>query len=222
MASADPASPRWPGEPARPATGLRERKKLKTKEAIHRAAMRLFQKRGYEETTIEDIAAAVEISPSTFFNYFPTKEDVVMLDLYDPMAIAMLKERPKNEALNETFRRVLEGLDAIFERDRELVLSRGRLMMNVPELRARLLDELERTQAFIVELLAERTGRKPDDFELRVTARIVISALYEASLEWLHQNGRKSLVEVANRALDVVESGGRLSSAASPKPRRRR
>jgi len=113
------------------ATGLRERKKQKTKEAIHRAAMRLFQKRGYAETTIEHIAAAAEISPSTFFNYFPNKEDVVMLDLYDPMAIAMLKERPKTESLNVTFRRVLEGLDAIFERDRELVLSRGRLMMKV-------------------------------------------------------------------------------------------
>lgn len=204
------------------ATGLRERKKQKTKEAIHRVAMRLFQKRGYEETTIEQIAAAAEISPSTFFNYFPSKEDVVMLDLYDPMAIAMIKERPKSEPLNVTFRRVLEGLDAVFERDRELVLARGRLMMDVPELRARLLDELERTQAFIVELLAERTGRKPHDFELRVTARIVIAALYEASLEWLHQNGRKRLAEVANRALDVLESGGRLGSAASPTPRRRR
>jgi AcrR family transcriptional regulator len=204
------------------ASGLRERKKLKTKEAIHRAAMRLFAKRGYEETTIEQVAAAVEISPSTFFNYFPTKEDVVMLDIYDPMVIAMLKQRPKDEPLNVTFRRVLEGLDAIFERDRELVLARGRLMMEVPELRARLWDELERSQTFVIALLAERTGQKPDDFELRVTARIVMAALYEASLEWLHQNGRKSLVALASRALDVVESGGRVGSPAPTKPRRRR
>ena len=222
MASADPARPRWPGGPARPATGLRERKKLKTKEAIHRAAMRLFEKHGYEETTIEQIAAAAEISPSTFFNYFPNKEDVVMLDIYDPMAIAMLKERPKDEPLNVAFRRVLEALDAIFERDRELVLARGRLMMEVPELRARLWDELERTQAFVTELLAERTGRKPEDFELRVTARIVMAALYEASLEWFHQNGRKRMVEFTHRALDVLESGGRLGRLAQPKPRRRR
>jgi len=207
---------------ALPVIGLRERKKQKTKEAIHRAAMRLFAKRGYEETTIEQIAAAVEISPSTFFNYFPTKEDVVMLDIYDPMTIRMLQERPRDEPLNDAFRRVLEGLDAVFERDRELVLARGRLMMEVPELRARLWDELERTQTFVVELLAERTGRKADDFELRVAARVVIAALYEASLEWLRQSGRRSLVPLANRALDVVESGGRLRQPALLKPRRRR
>ncbi|HEV3097020.1 MAG TPA: TetR family transcriptional regulator [Candidatus Dormibacteraeota bacterium] len=199
------------------AVGLRERKKLKTKEAIHRAAMRLFAKRGYEETTVEQIAAAAEISPSTFFNYFPTKEDVVMLDIYDPIAIQMIKERPKNETLGVTFRRVLEGLDAIFERDRELVLERGRIMLEVPELRGRLWDELERTQAFVIELLAERTGRKPDDFELRVTARVAIAALYEASLEWFRLRGRKRLVELANHALDVAESGGRLSAAPARK-----
>ena len=222
MAAADPASPRWPGAPARPATGLRERKKQKTREAIHRAAMRLIARQGYEETTIEQIAEAAEISPSTFFNYFPSKEDVVLYDSYDPMILRMLKERPKDEPLNVTFRRVLESLDAIFERDRELVLSRGRLMMEVPELRGRLWDELERTQAFVTQLLADRTGRKPDDFELRVTARVAIAAIYEATMEWLRQKGRKSLVELTNRALDVAESGGRLGTLAPSRPRRRR
>ena len=53
--------------------GLRERKKQKTRESIQRTALRLFEKQGYEGTTIEQIAAAAEISPSTFFNYFPTK-----------------------------------------------------------------------------------------------------------------------------------------------------
>ena len=70
------------------ARGLRERKKLKTKEAIQREALRLFQEQGYDETTIEQIAEAVEISPSTFFNYFPTKEDVVIQDPYDPLFIS--------------------------------------------------------------------------------------------------------------------------------------
>src|SRR2546428_363702 len=80
--------------------GLRERKKQKTRESIQRTALRLFEKQGYEETTIEQIAAAVEISPSTFFNYFPTKEDVVLFDAYDPIAIRMFLERPKDEPLN--------------------------------------------------------------------------------------------------------------------------
>src|SRR2546427_13014219 len=123
------------------ARGLRERKKLKTKEAIQREAMRLFQEQGYEETTIDQIAEAAEISPSTFFNYFPTKEDVVLFDAYDPMAVQMLLDRPKDEPLSIGLRKVLEGLAAAFERDKRMILARGRLFVEVPELRARMWDE---------------------------------------------------------------------------------
>ena len=163
-----------------------------------------------------------EISPSTFFNYFPTKEDVVLYDAYDPMAIRMFLERPKDEPLNIGLRKVLESLAAAFERDERMVLARGRFFLEVPELRARMWDEVERTQLLIVEMLAERSGRRPDDFELLVTARIVIAALLEASKEWMRSNGRTGLVELTNRALDVVESGARLSAVARAKPRRRR
>jgi AcrR family transcriptional regulator len=81
--------------------GLRERKKQRTKEAIQREAMRLFKRQGYEETTIEQIASAAEISPSTFFNYFPTKEDVVIYDRYDPMVFEMLLSAPAGEPLSK-------------------------------------------------------------------------------------------------------------------------
>jgi AcrR family transcriptional regulator len=202
--------------------GLRERKKQKTRESIQRTALRLFEKQGYEETTIEQIAAAVEISPSTFFNYFPTKEDVVLFDAYDPVAIRMFLERPKDEPLNVSLRKVLESLAAAFESDERMVLARGRFFLEVPELRARMWDEIERTQVLIVEMLAERTGRRPDDYELRVTARIVIAALLEASKEWMLSKGRTGLVELTNRALDVVESGAKLSATTRTKPRNRR
>src|SRR5260370_524972 len=74
--------------------GLRERKKLKTKEAIQREALRLFAAQGYAETTIEQIAAAAESSPSTFFNYFPTKQDAVLFHRYDPMIFSMMSSIP--------------------------------------------------------------------------------------------------------------------------------
>lgn len=199
---------------AKATIGLRERKKQKTRESIQRTALRLFEKQGYEETTIEQIAAAVEISPSTFFNYFPTKEDVVLYDAYDPMAIRMLLERPRDEPLNVGLRQVLQGLATAFQRDEDTILARGRLFLEVPELRARIWDELERTQVMLAKLLAERTGRRADDFELRVTARVVTGAMFEASLEWMRGKGRRGLTELVNRALDVVESGARLSLRA--------
>ena len=202
--------------------GLRERKKQKTRESIQRTALRLFEKQGYEQTTIEQIAAAAEISPSTFFNYFPTKEDVVLFDAYDPMAIQMFLDRPKDEPLNVGVRQVLEELAAAFQRDEDVILARGRLFLEVPELRSRIWDEAERTQVMIAQILAERTGRRPDDFELRVTARIITAAMMEASLEWMRSHGRHGLVKLANRALDVVESGARLSGQTRAKPRTRR
>src|SRR5437899_3797092 len=119
------------------ARGLRERKKLKTKEAIQREAMRLFQEQGYEETTIDQIAEAAEISPSTFFNYFPTKEDVVLYDRYDPMIVSLIEAAPPGETLSQTIRRAIDELARVMEPDREMVLARARLGLLAPALRAR-------------------------------------------------------------------------------------
>jgi AcrR family transcriptional regulator len=204
---------------ARAAVGLRERKKQKTREAIQREAMRLFQDRGYEATTIEQIAEAVEISPSTFFNYFPSKEDVVFNDPYDPLFISMFLARPIGESLSTAFRHTLvEGLAAVFEQDREIILARARLTMGVPELRARLWEEFERSQDLFCNLIAERTGRDPYDFDLRITTMVLVSALFAAEIEWLRNDGRDDIVQLVNRALDVVEAGARLDAIDTSSP----
>jgi hypothetical protein len=96
------------------------------------------------------------------------------------------------------------------------------LFLEVPELRARAWDETERTQLLITEVLAERTGRRADDFELRVTARVVTSAIFEAALEWMRGKGRRGLADLVNRALDVVDSGARLTAPVPAKARGRR
>jgi AcrR family transcriptional regulator len=198
------------------ARGLRERKKIKTRESIQREAMRLIGKQGYEQTTVEQIAAAVEISPSTFFNYFPSKEDVVLYDGYDPVIISLMAERPAGEALSVSFRNVLEAMGGIFERDREIILARGRLWFEVPALRARLWEELEKAQVLMSTMIGQRSGRDPGDFEIRVIVTIVVTAALEAVREWLHRDGKGSFIELVNQALDVVDAGARLDEIASP------
>jgi AcrR family transcriptional regulator len=197
------------------AQGLRERKKKKTRESIQHEAMRLFGKQGYEQTTIEQIAAAVEISPSTFFNYFPSKEDVVLYDSYDPILARLLSERPADEPLSVSFRRVLEAMDGIFQRDREIILARGRLWFEVPALRARLWEELEKAQAFLRMQIAQRSGRDADDFETRVAVAVMVGAALEAMREWMRRDGKGSFVVLVNQALELVEAGARLDEIAS-------
>src|SRR5882762_11429779 len=86
--------------PARTAAkqpGLRERKKVQTREAIRSAAYRLFAEQGYDATPVDQIAAAADVSPSTVFRYFPTKEDIVLTDEYDEPMADVLRGRPLDE-----------------------------------------------------------------------------------------------------------------------------
>ena len=81
--------------PASKALGrLRERKKAKSRAVIQQQAMRLFTEKGYEATTVEQISEAAEVSPSTFFRYFPTKEDVVLYDSLDPILLEAIRTQP--------------------------------------------------------------------------------------------------------------------------------
>jgi AcrR family transcriptional regulator len=199
------------------AQSLRERKKLKTREAIQREAMRLFQKNGYDETTIEQIAAAVEISPSTFFNYFPSKEDVVLYDAYDPVIGTLFASRPADEPLSVSVRSVLELMAGTFERDSAIILARSKLILGTPELRGRLWAEIERAQVFLGAMLAERTARAHDDFEFRVVTLALVAAMMQAAHEWVAQDGRVRMNDLLNRALDAIHADAMLDALASKK-----
>src|SRR3954464_9320848 len=87
--------------------GLRERKKAKTRWAIQEHALRLFGEQGYAATTVDQIAAAAEISPSTFFRYFATKEDVVVQDQYDDLFVAAFREAGGSADPIATLRRMV-------------------------------------------------------------------------------------------------------------------
>ena len=163
--------------------GLRERKKAKTRAAIQEHALRLFLEQGYEETTVEQIAEAAEVSPSTFFRYFPTKEDVVLYDVLDPVLLAAFRAQPAElspiQALRSALQAVFGGMPA---EEMEVSRERARLMQSVPELRSRVLDELARSVSLFAELAAERVGRPPDDFAVRTLSGAILGVIIGA---WL-------------------------------------
>jgi AcrR family transcriptional regulator len=186
------------------AGGLRERKKQKTKASIQREALRLFKKKGYDETTIEDIAAAAEISPSTFFNYFPSKEDVVIYDEYDPQVFASLMAA-SDQPLGQSIRDAVEAMAGIFESERDAIYERAKLSLEVPELRARTWEELEKAQQQFTAVISARTGRGAEDFEVRVVSLALVGAAFEAALEWVRQGGRGAMLDLFMRALDAID-----------------
>jgi AcrR family transcriptional regulator len=160
-----------------PRLGLRERKKAKTRAALQEHALRLIRAQGYAATTIEQIAEAAEVSPSTFFRYFPTKEDAVLYDPYDPLFAAAFRAQPSGassmQAMRAATRAVFEALPAEeMDRVRELLP----LILAVPELRARTLDGLAQTAQLCAALVAEREGRPVDDFAVRTFAGAIIGA----------------------------------------------
>ena len=96
--------------------------------------------------------------------------------------------------------------------NREMHLERAQLMEHVPALRARIWEDMQRSQRFLRDLIAERTGRDPDDFELRVVVGALAGAVFEAAFEWLRRGAGDDLEDLFNEALDVVEAGARLDA----------
>jgi AcrR family transcriptional regulator len=173
-----------PGTAAEPVLGLRERKKARTKAALQEHALRLYREQGYAETTVEQIAAAAEVSPSTFFRYFPAKEDTVLTDLMDRDTFRVMVDAPAElsplEALRYAVRHVFRDMS---DEHLQLEMVRNELIRTVPELRRGMLAELTRPRDLLAEAVAIRLGRPTDDPDLRLYAGAVMGVLMTMALE---------------------------------------
>jgi AcrR family transcriptional regulator len=182
--------------------GLRERKKQKTRWAIQEHALRLFAEQGYDATTVEQIAEAAEVSPSTFFRYFKTKEDVVSDDRYDELIVAGIEAAPPDLGPLETMRYALKAsLGDLKPGENEQILTRMRLVLSVPALRARTMTNLlDSTNAFAPPL-ARRLGREPDDFDVRAFVTGCMTAAAVGVFAWYDADGRLDLGDLIDRAV---------------------
>jgi AcrR family transcriptional regulator len=205
-----------------PPAGLRERKKAKTRAAIREQAMRLFEEQGYAATTIDQIAAAADVSPSTFFRYYPTKEDVVITDDYDPPMLAAIRAQPPEVHPIEALRRGIRAvMDAVSEQEWAQERRRQALLMSVPELKARALQQVTDTITLVADVVAERAGLPAGDFSARVLSGAVIGACLAAL-----PTGRVAYdiddFDRLDDALRLLEAGLPLSGSEEPagSPRR--
>jgi AcrR family transcriptional regulator len=157
---------------------LRERKKARTRASIREHALRLFREHGYDRTTVEDIAAAAEVSPSTFFRYFPTKEDVVLRDDLDERILDAFERQPASLTPVSAVRAAIrEAIETFTPAEWEEMREAAELNHTVPEIRARIMDELARTIDAMADVLARRTGRSPDDLAVRTYVGAVFGVM---------------------------------------------
>ncbi|KUM88766.1 TetR family transcriptional regulator [Streptomyces pseudovenezuelae] len=190
-----------------PQLGLRERKKIKTRTAIRDATYALIEEQGYEATTVEQIAERAEVSPSTVFRYFPTKEDIVLTDEYDSVMQDELRARPADEPWMESVRHILHRALDVSEADHEITRLRAHLMIQVPAVRARMMESMSVTGRLLAEVIAERAGRDADDLEVRVQTMSLIGGLTEVYQYWAENGMRDDLHGLTDRALHVLEHG---------------
>jgi len=200
-------------EPAK-SVGLRERKKARTRAAIRQHALRLFMEQGYDATTVEQIADAAEVSPATFFRYFPSKEDVILQDDFDLIAFAQMEVLPADLGPIAAFRAATAATrELLTADDTETLAVTLQLTMSIPEIRARALDEFVRTADQISAAIAQRTGASPDDFAVRNMAGAIIGVVMTASMPW----GAGQQVDI-NAMFDQIDAGLAHLEAGLPLP----
>ncbi|MFG2335505.1 TetR family transcriptional regulator [Streptomyces yangpuensis] len=187
-----------------PVPGLRERKKAQTRRTIQERALRLFLTQGFENTTVEQIAAEAGVSHMTFFRYFPTKESVVESDDYDPLIARIIQERPAHEsdlvALREA---LLQGLREVYGVGQEALLARTRLILTTPALRARTWDNQYATQLLFAQALEARAP-EGDELARRVAAAAALATVTTALAAWVEGDGARALPDVVDEAFRAL------------------
>lgn len=194
------------------AGGLRERKKARTREALQEAATERFARQGFDRTTVEEIAEACEVSPRTFFRYFPTKEDVLFADASAKRErlLAEIAERPPNEAAFTALRAAMRALAADYADDRAALVTRSQIVAESPHLRAYKAEHQHGWEADVVDALERRAPAQPVPVcreELQLVAAVAVAALRVSLDAWVADAAGPDLDVLVEHAFVQLASG---------------
>src|SRR5216683_27081 len=202
--------------------GLRERKKLRTRQLIAETAQRMFVERGFDAVPVAAVARAAEVSEATVFNYFPTKEDLVYqgMEAFETELLAAVRDRPAGEPFVAAFARfVLQPrgfLAAEDENAARYLTAVSRMIAASPALLSRERQILARYTATLAALIAEDTAAGPDDLRPWVLAHTLIGA-HQSLIEFarrhlldgatVHARLAQEVTTQGRRAFDLLEQG---------------
>ncbi|MFF8091852.1 TetR family transcriptional regulator [Streptomyces sp. NPDC016675] len=196
--------------------GLRERKKRRTRDTLLRSALELFTDRGYEETTVDDIAETADVSQRTFFRYFASKEDAAFFvaRLAESHFVEAVRRRPPGEAPLDAMRQALdESWDTIGEAVERLVplelhMRFYQVIESTPALLAAHLRRAAELEEEIARVVADREGLDLDaDPRPRVVVAVFGAVIRVAERIWSARGDASlaALRELAAAHLDQVE-----------------
>jgi AcrR family transcriptional regulator len=192
------------------APGRRERKKLETRAALEAAALRLFAERGYEQTTVDDIAEAADVAVRTFFRYFQSKQHVLFGDVALDIAArlrAALRARPAGESPVEAVGAALGAMELDDPEQQRQVLDRLRLLERLPELGGTYHMLFQQLHDVIAVEVAERTGRPATDLHPQLLAAAATASLKAALTVFESTGGRRPLAELRDEAYARLTAG---------------
>jgi AcrR family transcriptional regulator len=201
--------------------GLRERKRVATRLAIERAALDLSLEKGYENVTVDEIADAADVSPRTFFNYFPSKEAAVIghaPEGPDPEKIEAFLEAPAKQPILDGIRDLLASfLDAKSDEDaratHQLQETRMQLMLQNPHLFRQRMETMEDATNKMIEVVSKRLvvldpALDSDPTTLRERARLVVfvsfAGMRNAWATWAERGGSGRLTECLERSFEQL------------------
>ncbi|MBR0708301.1 MULTISPECIES: TetR/AcrR family transcriptional regulator [Bradyrhizobium] len=189
-----------------PAAGLRQRKQQETRERLTRAAMALFLERGFEATTIDDIAAAADVSRRSFFHYFASKEDVVAAWQEDAAAalVTEILARPADESMLTAAENAIAA--AVKRIDPAEAAAMSRLKRDNPALQARDQLKYEKLERALAEGLARRARNKSDQLKARLVAMIATGAMRVGGESWIGEGVREKPEAFVKRTFDAIRA----------------
>jgi AcrR family transcriptional regulator len=188
------------------APGLRERKRQQTRERLTRAAMALFLERGFEATTLDDIAAAADISRRSFFHYFASKEDVVFAWQEEITAAltAAVAARPASESMLAAAENAISAVARQLEPGEAIAMAR--LKRDNPALQARDQVKYEKLERALAEALGKRAGHKAEKLQARLVAMITTGAMRIGGELWAAEGAREKPEALAKRSFAAIRA----------------
>jgi len=191
-----------------PRTGLRAATREAIRAQVAERAVIFLDEHGFDETTVEELAASVGISPRSFFRYFPTKEDVAIGNLM-PMGRLVEKEllsRPDSESAWVALRESLAPMVASTEQDPPSILRQARVALSTPGLRARAIERHETWATFLAPIVARRLNDSSANAPLAAGAltQCALACLYVATNAWVSQAGATPFSDLLDDAFQSV------------------